>query len=195
MARATMADLVVLLRNWAQVSMDDYSVTSLKGKTAYWNDDQLQAVLDRHRSYIRREELECIPEATGGTTYYKDFFSKYRYFESTDGGTATFLVEDSNGDARATTGWTANYWDGYLRFSVDQVGTTLYLTGNAYDVAQAAAEIWRVKSGNVAAYYSFTADGQSLSRSDWFTHCQVMAAYYEGQGQAVTVNLVRGDAV
>jgi hypothetical protein len=191
MARTTMSDLLGLLRSWTQVSTADYTLAG----TAWWTDDHLQAVLDRHRSYVRREELECIPEATGGTTYYKDFFSRYKFFESTNGGTATFLVEDSDGDARATTDWSVNYWDGYLRFSVDQAGTTLYLTGNSYDVAQAASEVWRTKAANVSSYYSFSADGQSLSRSDWFRHCQEMAAYYEAQGQAVTVSLTRGDAV
>jgi hypothetical protein len=195
MARSTMADLIILLRNWSQVNADDYSVTSLKGKTQYWNDDQLQAVLDRHRSYVRREELECIPEYTGGTTYYKDFFSKYHFFESTDGGTATFLVEDSNGDARSTSDWTANYWDGYLRFSIDQAGTALYLTGNSYDIHAASAEIWRTKAANVSSYYDFTADGQSLSRSQWYQHCIEQAQFHESFGQAVTVGLARSDAV
>ena len=91
MARSTMTDLIALMRSWAQVGSADYSLAGV----TYWSDDQLQAVLDRHRTYVRREELECIPELTGGTSYYYDFFSKYRHFELTDGGTAVFLVEDS----------------------------------------------------------------------------------------------------
>jgi len=194
MARNTMNQLIGLLRNWTQVTASDYTITAASGTVTYWSDDQLQAVLDRHRTYVRREELECIPELTGGTSYYYDFFSKYRHFELTDGGTAVFLVEDSNGDARSTSTWTANYWDGYIRFTTDQVGMALYLTGRSYDVHQAAAEVWRTKAANVSAYYSFSADGQRLDRSDWYRHATAQAEFHERQASPMMVNLVRTDA-
>ena len=159
--------------------------------TATWTDDQLQEVLDAHRIHVVQEELECKPRWNeDGDAEYYDFYSRYGNFEE---GTAVFIVEASDGTNRGTADYTANYIDGYIEFSTDQGGTTLFLTARSYDLAGAAADLWREKMAETAAYYSFKADNQQLSRSDWFAHCRAMADYYDRLSRPMKVRLSRGD--
>lgn len=161
--------------------------------TADWSDDEIQTVLDRHRIDVHRERLHSEPAVTEGTVEYFDFYSQYSNFEQTDGGTDVFVLEDSDGYVKGAANWTANYVMGRVRFTNDQGGTSIYLTGRSYRMNAAAAQVWRQQAGKQADKYSFSSDGQSMSRSDWFKHCNEMARYYDGLSAPTTVRMVRSD--
>ncbi|MFQ5433488.1 MAG: hypothetical protein ACE5FD_01290 [Anaerolineae bacterium] len=181
MARSGMINLISRLRDMCNVTVDD------------WTDDELQTILDGRRLDVRREKLEQAPEYTASTANYYDFYSRFGNYEETDGGTAVFILEDSAGADKSTANWTANYTNGHIRFSADQGGTAIYLTGRSYDLFGAAADVWRQQMGKQAAKYTFAADGVQMSRSHWFAHCDRMAAHYDRLSRPVQVQINRGD--
>lgn len=156
------------------------------GTAQTWTDDELQDVLDMHKTRIWRELLQ--DEATrlsSSSAEHRVFHSRYGNYE--EGGTAYFQIEDAAGSQRGTATYTANYVNGVVTMTADQAGTALYLTGWTYDLAGAAAELWRQRAGKVSSYYDFRADEHQLSRSQWFKHCAEMADMYARQAQATTV--------
>lgn len=150
-----------------------------------WPDHELLDVLDTHRRRIEREQLEGERTLTSGTTVeYKRFHSRWENLEG--GGTTTFMIEDSAGAARGTADYTADYIGGAVTMTADQGGTVLYLSAWTYDLPGAAADCWRERSGMVSDRFDFSADGQRLSRSQWFEHCQAMVVTYEKQARVRT---------
>ncbi len=174
MARTGMADLLLQLRPM----VDD-------GGTVVWTDDQLQTIMDRHKLRIEREQMEGEKTLTSDTTSeYKRFYSRWTTYEA--GGSATFKVEDSSGLLKGSADYTADYVRGDLIMDNDQGGTVLYLSAWTYDLPGAAADCWRERMGKVSSYYDFSADGQRLSRSQWFKHCQAMAVVFDMQARPRT---------
>jgi hypothetical protein len=181
-ARSGMSTLITRLRAMSAAGTADYT------------DESLQTVLDKARLRVQREPLTAEPTYdAGGTVHYYDYYSLYGDYEETDGGTAVFVLEDSTGLEKGTADWTANYANGHIQFSVDQAGTSIYLTGRSYDLNAAAAQVWRLQAGQAAGKYTFAADGASYHRSDWFKHCKEMAAYYDALSRPVMVEMVRSD--
>jgi hypothetical protein len=189
MARSTCNDLLTQLRGLAQV---DYAMYS-RGTAQYWDDDQLQAVLDRHRFDFHAEPLVAYPSTlAGGTLEWKEYRSAYRNLEQTDGGTALFVIEDTTG-ADVTTGYNVDYVNGIVLFTADRAGTAYRLTGRAYNLNAAAADVWRAKAGYYAEAYDFSTDNHSLSRSQLMKQALQMADYYSSMGGASVAQLIRSD--
>lgn len=185
MARSGMTNPIQHLREMANVGTSDYS---LAGAT-YWSDNQLQTVLDRFREDVFSERLQTIPTERAGTVYYYDYYCSPGEYEE---GTATFQVTDALGNAVSPNA--VNYQMGHVSFgTVDQHGTAYYLTARRFDINAAAADVWRAKAANVSAYYDFSADGHSMSRSQMMKHFQQMAQMYASQAKPMTAQLVRGD--
>lgn len=186
-ARTGMANTIARLRGLAQVGTADYTVASV----AYWSDDQLQVVLDQNRTDVFSEALESVPTMDGsGTAKYFDYYCTPAEYEE---GTAQFQVTDSRGNA-VTSNATINYQAGHISFgTVNQMGTAYYLTARRYDLNAAAADVWRSKAANVAAYYDFNADGHSMSRSQMKKQFIEMANEFAMQAQPVQVRMRRSD--
>lgn len=184
-ARAGMANPILKLRNLAQVGTSDYTISG----TAYWDDNQLQTVLDEHRIDIFQVAMRAQATQDGsGTVKYFDYF-----FDSGDWeeGTPTFICATSLGSAVAPT---LNYQSGHASFgTVNQLGTAYYYSGRRFDMFGAAADVWRRKAGNVSAYYTFSADGQTMNRSDLQKNYLEMARYFDSQSAPLTVQVYRGD--
>lgn len=175
MARAGMTTLITRLRRL----IDDSDLT-------VWTNDELEDNLDQHRVRVWREPLEYDKQYTSGTAYvYREYRSRYHNLE--EGGTAYFKVEDSAGSARGTGDYSADYINGVVTMNADQKGTALYLTGYAYDLNGAAADLWRERATKVSSYYDFQADGHRFSRSQWFRHCIDTANEFDKRAQAQTV--------
>jgi hypothetical protein len=192
MARSTMATLIAELRGFADVGSDDYT----SGGIQWWTDNQLQTVLDSHRTDIHREQLAINPEYVGGSLQYKEYVSQYRNFEQTSGGTAIFVLEDSAGNDRSSSAYSVDYLRGVATFSADTGGTLYYLTGRSYDLNASAAEVWRKKAGYFSASgFDFSTDNMSVKRSQKTQHALEMAKYYEGMAQPTQVSFDRGDLV
>lgn len=154
MARSGMSDLITRVRSLTNAG------------TALFSDDQVQDVLDRHRTDVVHEPL--VPDdgwLDGGAVEWKVFRSRYGQYEATEGGTAVFVVTDGAGNARGTSGWTADYQRGVVTFTADQGGTALYLSGRTFDVHAAAAEVLEEWASKVALDFDFGTDGQTFRRS------------------------------
>lgn len=185
MARTGMTNVIAYLRQLTSVGTSDYSIAGV----SFWTDDQLQNLLDRNREDVFSERLEAVPTETGGTTYYYDYYCTPAIYEE---GTAAFQVTNSLGNAQSPD--SINYQMGHISFgTVDQGGSAYYLSARRFDINRAAAELFRAKAANVAAYYDFSADGHSMSRSQMVKHFQEMARMYASQAKPLTVQMRRGD--
>lgn len=185
-----MSNLIQQLRGLTDAEFGAWSL----GTANYWDNDQVQLVLDRHRNSVQSEQLEIVPKyVSGGSVQYYEYRSRYRNFEATTGGTAVFVVEDSTGADVGTASYTPDYINGIINFGADQLGTVYYLTGYSYDMHGAAADLWRMKASHYAAAYDVKTDNQGLSRSQIITHCLKMAEVYENMAGVSVGYMERGD--
>jgi hypothetical protein len=191
-ARTGLTDLLLRVRAMCDAGTADYTQTG--GTAVYWDDDQLQLVLDRHRQEVTFAPLEAIPQRVGGgTVEYREYRSEYANFEKTTAGTSIFIVEDGLGANASTADYTPDYARGVVTFTNNQDGTAYYVTGRSYDLNAAAADIWRTKAAQAAKRFDFSTDNHSVSRSQLYKHALEMAAYYEGQQSVRVTTLFRSD--
>jgi hypothetical protein len=185
-ARSTMTDLILSLRGMTSAGTADYSIVGV----AFWSDDQLQMVLDRHRLHVYHEPLDVVQNWDGGgSVSYTDYYSGRQNLE------ADAFLEDSLGADVGTALYTADYNTGRFVFAADTAGTAYYLTGKAYDLNGAAADVWRQKAAHLAASGSFdwSSDNMSMKRSQQVAQAREMAAWYAAFAWPVTVTLTRSD--
>ncbi len=183
--RAGMANPLLKLRNLCQVGTADYSV----GTVSYWTDQQLQDLLDEYRDDLYWLGLDAQRTVgSGGTALTLDYYFPAGDYEE---GTAQFKVQNVAGAAIAPD--SIEYTRGHLQFTADQKGSAYYLTARRFDLNAAAARVWKAKAANVAAYYDFSADGQSMSRSQLQKQYLEMARQLGAQARPLTVRLMRSD--
>jgi hypothetical protein len=185
-----MADLLLTLRGLTSAGSAEYTVNG----SAYWTDDQLEDVLDRHVKVIRYEQLTPyeIVEAGGSVSYY-DYQSKHRFFESTSGGTARFIVRDSAGSVVGTASYTPDYPYGLVKFSATTGGLSYYLDGYSYDMNAAAADVWQQKAAHYVTAYDVSTDNHNLRRSQIIQNCLVMSKEFASGARVYSVTVERGD--
>lgn len=192
-ARSGMSNLLLELRGMCEASANEYTI----GLANYWDDDQLQNILDIHRRDIVFEPLRMYPyQIAGGSLEYKDYRSAFGFYEATTGGTAIFYVQDGTGATIGTANYTPDYRRGQVLFGADTGGSALYLTGRSYDLQAAAADVWRRKAAHYApSAFDFSTDNHSIQRSQVYAHCLEMANYYSGQSSNAvsTVDMFRSD--
>jgi hypothetical protein len=186
--RSTMADLIRDLRSLTEAGPEDYSIDS----EAYWSLEQLQKVLDNHRSDLKWSEMIAIEEGDGS---FLDYTTGYGNLETTLGGTAIFIVQDINGATIAGSLYSVDYQRGVVTFASDTTGTDYWVTARSYDLHAAAAEVWRKKQSHYARAVNFSTDGHSISREQLYQHAAEMAKYFEGMGGGGfgTMNVMRSD--
>lgn len=199
MARTGLANLITELRGLAEAGTAEYTIAGSGGTATYWDDNQLQDILDTHRKDIIFEPLQMYPyQIAGGSLSWTDYRSGYGYYEATTGGTAIFYLQDSTGATAGTSLYTPDYRRGQITFGANQAGTVYYLTGRSYDLEAAAADIWRRKASHYApSSFDFSTDNHSVSRSQVYKHCLEMAAYYESKSASAveTVQMFRSDTL
>lgn len=193
-ARTGMASLITTLRGMTNAGTTDYTI----GSTSYWDDDQLQSVLDRCSTKITEERLEPRPVTnTGGSISYYDYQSRNRFFEQTTGGTAKFFIANEAGSIAGTALWSADYDNGRVSFVNDTAGLDYFLTGTSYDVYAAAAEVWYQKAAHASELIDFSTQGNSIKRAHVSTACMKMAERYERmahtQPASSSLEMIRGD--
>lgn len=188
MARDTLNTLRYELRAMCDVTPAEYSL----GTALFWDDDQLDAVLDRHRTDVYQAGLESRPTRTGGGTLsYQHYYSEYSNFEESSGGTALFVVEDTAGND--VSGYTVDYQRGIVTFAANTSGSAYLITGRSFDLNAAAADIWKRKAARYAQAYDVSTDNHSLSRSQLMKHALEMAEYYGAMAEPTVVTLHRSD--
>jgi hypothetical protein len=88
-------------------------------------------------------------------------------------------------------------------FIADPAGNTEFLhdnnledlyQANEEDLYATAADAWRMKAGDVAAWYTANIDGAFLSRDQVWQHCMAMAEHYEKMsgGSLISVTMDSG---
>jgi hypothetical protein len=183
-----MANNILHLRGLTSAGTADYTL----GTATYWDDDQVQTVLDNNRIDIYREQLGKVQEYEGGTVVYKKYESKYAFLES---GSDVFEVEDSVGNTVGTALYSVDYQRGKVTFASDTGGSIYYMTARSYFMGKAAANIWRMKAANVTAYFDFSTDNHKINRSQVTRQFLDMADYYDKQSGVITVEMYRSDDV
>ena len=180
-ARTGMATVIATLRSWTEAGSADYSVAGV----TYWDDESLQAVLDRYRTDSRRASLQLVPEVNeSNVSIYQDYYFDGGHWEEAGGGTAVWVVENSLGANIGTADYAVNYQAGHIRFTSDTAGSAYYLSGRQYDLYRAASEVWRRKAAHVAGRIDWKSDNHDIKASQLSKQYLAMAVSYEQQAPA-----------
>jgi len=160
----------------------------------FWSDDNIVDALETHQKFLAGVVARPIAQNLGGTSRYYYYQLPYTYFESESSGTAYFRLFDGYGDLIGTADYTLDPVNGQILFSDDHGGSSVYCDMLLYNVHAAAADIWRMKAGHIAAHsYNITIDGHKLNRRDVIDSYTQMADYYEGKSGFKSVPVVRVD--
>ena len=187
-ARSGMSDIIAEVRAMCDAGADDYQIAGVP----YWTDAQLQKILDAHRTDLKWVEMYPIQEGSGDWLEYPVGYSN---LEQTTGGTAIFFVQDTNGDTVSSANYTVDYDRGLVTFTADTDGVPYYVTGRAYDLNAAAADVWRRKQSHYHSAVNFSSDNHRVDNEKLYEHAKEMCEYYESLGKSglVTMELYRGD--
>jgi hypothetical protein len=186
MARTTMAALISRMRSF---------VNDAAGTSQVWTDDQIQQYMDIRSLPVDFAPMTPIPTVgNGGTaTYFIYRTPGLGFFETTDGGTAAFVVQDGRGSIQAASGYVMQYELGQLAFTTDRRGSAYFVTGTSYDVYGAAADILDATAARWATQFSFTADGASFNRAQGFDMLRKLADNYRRQAWPMVITNTRSD--
>ena len=185
-----MQTLIDTVRGYANAAPDEWEVSTDTSLVTYWSDDEVQRVLDRHKSEYIHALMSVEPTYSAGSIVYQQYRLGATDVES---GTAVFKVEDTAG---TVTGYTVDYARGVVTFTADQAGKSFWWSGFAYDLNAAAADIWRMKASHVAGLVDFSTDGHSVKRSQQAQAYLNMAGYYQQRSASegvTTAKIVRDD--
>jgi hypothetical protein len=188
MARATMNALIEVLRGFTNAGTADYTIAGID----YFSNDHLEAILDRRCTELR----EVAMTAHELRSVYKDYSIPSGWLETSDGGTARFIVEEVDGTDIAGTLYTVDYENGKVTFVNDQAGSARYVTARSYDIYGAAADVWRQKANQYATMIDFSTDNHNIKRSHIVAQCEMMAKRYQAMaisGDIGSADMVRGD--
>jgi len=177
MARTGMTELLSDLRALTEAGTAEWTLGSL----TFWDDTQLQDVLDRHVTDFILSPIQSLPTyTTGGTLLYNDYQIAFGNIEQTTGGTAIFYIQDGSYNTVGTALYSADYRRGKVNFPTSTQGTTsYYATGRSYDLNGSAAEVWRIKANHVATSFDFKTDNTSVSKSQVYKHFLERAEHFE----------------
>lgn len=188
-ARSGMLDLVSQLRELTEAGSDDYKIAGVP----YWDDRQLQRVLDAHRYDLKYVEMTAWEE---GDATYLEYAIGYGHLEQTTGGTAIFFVQDVSGATVSSSGYSVDYDRGVVTFNADTLGVPYYVTGRSYDLEGAAADVWRRKLSHYASTsFDFSTDNHTINRSQLYQHAAEMVKHFEQLSESgfSTVYVSRSD--
>ena len=189
MARTGMQTLIDTVRGFANAAPDEWEVTSDSSIVTYWDDEEIQRVLDRHKVEYIHAPLEPVTTYSGGSAVVLQYRTGIANIE----GSTAFSVEDTSGTVVPTA---IDYARGIVTFSTDQSGKEYWWNGFAYDLYAAAADIWRMKASHVAGLVDFSTDGHSVRRSQQVQAYLNMSQYFQSRSTSEgvqTSRIVRDD--
>lgn len=188
--RSGMQTLIDTVRSYANAGASEWTVAGDSSTRSFWDDTEIQRVLDRHKLEHIHVDMQAIDSYSGGSVVYLQYRAGRGDIES---GTAVFKIENVSG---TITGYTMDYARGVATFSTNQAGTALYWSGFEYDLNAAAADIWRLKASHTAEIVDWATDGHNVKRSQQRQACLDMASYYQSRSSsegAYTVKVTRDD--
>ena len=168
MARASMSELIALLRKLTNASVNDFS------------DDEVQEFLDAHRLDVRLAPLRGEHDLAG---QYFDYYADVGNWEQ------DAVLQDAAGNVLnpAVSEWLVGRW----QFS-DHTPPPVYITGKVYDVSGAAADILEAWAAKVALEFDFE-DGAKFQRSQKQKALLSLAREYRSKAWPIKVTQVRKD--
>lgn len=190
-ARSTLADIISDVRALTSAGPNEYT----KGSANYFDDDQLQRILDRHRNDVFDHVLTAAPHHSGGTLVFQTYVAALDSWEATDGGTALFVLTSRTGGTVVPSGWSADYQRGIVRFDADQGRVAYSVTGRRYDIYGAAAEVLRVWATQKKAACDFTVDGAAEFVEGQTRNMLALAKEYAAKAEPITMALGRSDVI
>ena len=172
MARTGMSNLITRLRVMTNAGTADFSLAGV----SYFDDDQLQDLLDANVTLVENYPLEWFPDTVGGGSieWHRCKSGNYRDFEEIASGTLQWAVRDATGALQGTANYTPNYVTGELCFTADQGGTIYYLNARSYDLYSAAADVWLQRQAYYSDWVHVASDGQQFSWQQAFDHAVEM---------------------
>lgn len=174
-ARAGMADVITTLRGLCEAGTADYA---LAGAT-YWSDDQLQDILDDHRT-DKAERMTAVARYASGAEAFNDYYFKSKPVEQASSGSAVFHVFDSQGSVAGTADYTVNYRAGHVEFGTDQGEVVWNARVRYFDINGAAAEVWRGKAAHYqASGFDVETDNHNIKRSQLVDRALKMVERFE----------------
>lgn len=186
MSRAGMSDNIMRVRALTYAGTAEYTL----GTANFWDDNQIEQVLDRHRQDLVRHKLMREPSYIGGgSVVYTRLRSAYGFLEAPTSGTTVFFIEDSVGDNRGTSTYTSDLQLGIFDFDADTGGTALYLSARSYDIYGAAAEVLEQWASHEARCFDFSTDGQTFSVNQKVTNMREQAAMLRRRARIQKRNL------
>jgi len=183
--RTGMQTLILTVRGYANAGTSEWTVTTDTGILTYWDEYQLQQVLDRHKVEYIHADLQPIQSYSGGSAIYLQYRTNVPDIES---GTAVFKVEDVSGTVTPSS---VDYARGVVTFATDQASKSYWWSGFAYDLNAAAADIWRLKGSHAAEMVDWSTDGHNVKRSQQVKACLDMASYYQNRSSSEGVNTAK----
>jgi len=193
MARTGMTNLITELRTMTNAGNEDYQIAG----TYYFDDDQLQAELDKTQVYAVAVPLTPIPIPAAGATSYTHYTWPAEigvWIEDYAGNTTSgWAVKDSVGNTQGTTLYSANIQARRITFVSDTAGSAYMLEARYYDLNKAAANVWRWKAAHVANKVDWQSDNHRISASQEVKACLDMAKFYQSQSGISTGQLIRSD--
>lgn len=183
--RTGMATLIGTVRGLANAGTAEWTVAGTSSTISYWDDTEIQRVLDRHKVEYIHADLEPVQSYSGGSIVYLQYRANVADIES---GAGVFKVEDVDGTVTPSS---VDYSRGIVSFATDQAGTSYWWSGYAYDLNASAADIWRMKASHAAELVDWSTDGHNVKRSQAASACLSMAAYYQSRSYSEGVGTAK----
>lgn len=192
-ARDGMTNLILELRLMTETADNDETVDGV----AYWTDEQLQSVLDRHSIEHTQVKIKPISKLLYQGTY------EYRIYPFPDGiewvergsaVTSVFVVQDNTGVQEVyDTEYTVDYDAKRITFVADTGGDTFLFSFRAFDLNKAAAEIWFKKLSLRTTLVNWKTDNHTIYEDQEYQHCKDMYLHYAGKSGGFISRFVRTD--
>jgi hypothetical protein len=177
-------NLVDELRRMVAVEVDQYKIAG----TTYWSHQQLQRVLDRHVSgqFLQTpvERVRTLDEDNRWVVLNGEV--------AVSGALDPESAKVTDSAGRLVEGATFHS-DGRIEFASDQSTYFLYLTGLAYDLNGAAADVLTDWAAAVKGGYDVTIDGQQMTRSQRHAQLLDQAKAFRSRAIVGSVRMRRGD--
>lgn len=160
--REGMQQLIDRTRSLANCNTDE-----LFNGVTYWTDEQLQDVLDNYASEWSESLLK------GRSVYTFPLYMGYGLE------TTTIEIENSSGVIDPLD-YTVNLAQRTVVFTDEQTtDVTIYAT--RYDVYEAVAQVWEVKSSQRSDFVNFRAGNHKVDMAQDYQHCVERARYYRSK--------------
>lgn len=167
--RPTMRTLVDNLRQITAASTGD-----LYGGVEYWTDEQLEAILDKHRKLAPTIPVTAIEMYESGSPSWR-FFSFHKpdwaIFEPNG------VLGDEYGNAPDPAP-TIDYSSGIVEFAQNPAKKQYLLRAWVYDLNMAASEVWEVKAAQRFDWVDHKGGHHFFKDSQTPQFCADRAAYY-----------------